>query len=195
MPKTQNPKLAIHLDLLKPQSNPEQVFVKLIHWLLSIGRYIFIFVEAVVLIAFAARFKLDSDLYDKKVAIETQLPYIEGLKPIEDLIKRTQLKLSTIDSAQKTYTDYPQILKGIADQTPAGIKLSLLTVEKKDAKTSFSLTGQAQNNNDVAAFFNGLKTSKLFTDVVITNISLEKNMMDFSVSANVDLSHLGGANL
>src|ERR1035437_695532 len=107
MPKSQNPKLVIRLDLLKPQSNPEKVFLKLIRWLLSTGRYIFIFVEAIVLIAFATRFKLDSDLSSKRDAIEQQIPYLESLKPTETLIKRTQLKLSTIDNSQKTYTNYP----------------------------------------------------------------------------------------
>ncbi len=55
-------KLAIHLNLLKPQSNPEQLPIKLFRWLLLSGRYIFVFVEALVLIAFAARFKLDADI-------------------------------------------------------------------------------------------------------------------------------------
>ena len=195
MPKLQNPRLAIHLDLLKPQSNPEKVFVKLIHWLLLTGRYIFIFVEAVVLIAFAARFKLDSDLSAKREAIEAQIPYIENLKPTENLIKHTQLKLSTIDTFQKSYTDYPQVLKGIADQTPIGIKISTLSIESKDAKTTLQLSGQAQNNNDVAAFLDGLKTNPLFVSVVITSINLEKNILDFSLTANIDLTRLGGKNL
>lgn len=195
MPKSRSPKLAIHLDLLKPQSNPEKILVKLIRWLLSTGRYIFVFVEALVLIAFAARFKLDSDLSAKREAIEEQIPYIESLKPYEDLIKQTQLKLSAIDSYQKTYTDYPQILKGIADQAPAGIKISTLSVENKDAKTTFQLSGLAQNNNDVAVFLDGLKLNQQFTNVTLVSVNLGKNILDFSLSASVDLTHSGGSNL
>lgn len=195
MPKLQNPKLAIHLDLLKPQSNPEKIFVKLIRWLLSTGRYIFIFVEAIVLIAFVSRFKLDSDLSTKREAIEEQIPYIESLKPYEDLIKHTQLKLSTIDSYQKTYTNYPQVLKEIAGQVPIGIKISSLSIKNKDSKTTFQLSGQAQNNNDVAVFLNGLKLNQLFTNVVIVSINLEKNILDFSITGSVNLANLGGKNL
>ena len=195
MPKVQNPKLAIHLDLLKPQSNPEKVFLKLIRWLLSTGRYIFIFVEAIVLIAFATRFKLESDLSAKRDAIESKIPYLQSLRPVEDLIKRAQLKLSTIDNYQKTYVDYPQILKGIADQTPVGIKVTTLSVDNKDTKTTFSLVGEAQNNNDVAAFLDGLKHNQLFTNVVITSVNLDKNILNFSLNANVDLTHLVGQNL
>ena len=61
---------AIDLNLLKPQSKPEKLPVRLLRWLLASGRYLFVFVEAIVLIAFAARFKLDEDLAAKKEDIE-----------------------------------------------------------------------------------------------------------------------------
>ena len=73
MPKAKIIKFpAINLDLLRPQSSPEKLFSRLLRWLLSTGRYIFIFVEALVLIVFISRFKLDDDLASKKEAIEQQ---------------------------------------------------------------------------------------------------------------------------
>ena len=182
MSKSQHPKLTIHLDLLKPQSNPEKLPVKLIRWLLSTGRFIFVFVEATVLIAFIARFKLDADLQSNKEAIEQQIPYIESLKPFEILIRQTQFKLSTIDSFYKTYADYPQILKKIAGQTPFGVKIVGLNMEKDVTKVTIHLTAQAQSNNDVAIFLAGLKQDQLFSDVTITGISFEKGSLNFSLS-------------
>ncbi len=192
MPKPQNPKLAIHLDLLKPQSNPEKILVKGTRWLLQTGRYIFIFVEAVVLIAFGARFKLDADLASKKEAIEQQIPYIESLRPFEILIRETQLKLSTIDSLQKASPNYPEILKKIADQTPAGVKIINLNIEKDVAKVGITLNGQAQNNNDVAILLGGLKQDSFFSDVNITSIGVEKGTLVFSLNIQ---AKLGGKNL
>lgn len=189
MPKPQNPKFAIHLDLLKPQSNPEQVFVKLMRWLLSTGRFIFIFVEALVLIAFAARFKLDADLAFKKETIEQQIPYIESLKPFEILIRQAQLKLSTIGSIRQTQADYPLILKKIADQTPNGVKITSLNIEKEVAKVTIHLNGQARTNNDLAIFLGGLKQEQQFSDVNITSIGFEGGSLIFSLSIQ---SKLGG---
>ena len=179
MPKV---KIGIHLDLLKPQSNPEKIPVKIIRWLLSTGRFIFIFVEIIVLIAFITRFKFDADLASKKEAIEQQIPYIESLKPFEILIRQTQFKLSTIDSFYKTYADYPQILKKIAGQTPFGVKIVGLNMEKDVTKVTIHLTAQAQSNNDVAIFLAGLKQDQLFSDVTITGISFEKGSLNFSLS-------------
>lgn len=194
MPKTKSPKLAINLDLLKPQSNPEKIPVKLLRWLLSSGRFIFIFVEALVLLAFVARFKLDGDLQSRKEAIEQQIPYIESLKPFEIIIRETQLKLSTISTFRKTYADYTQILKTIADQTPAGVKILSLNLEKSVSIITIHLSAQGQNNNDVALFLNGLRQDQHFSDVSITGVSLEKGSLNFSLTAQAKLSQ-GGKNL
>lgn len=183
MPKLQNPKLAIHLDLLKPQSAPEKILVKLFRWLPKTGRYIFIFVEAIVLIAFVSRFKLDADLASKKEAIEQQIPYIESLKPFEILIKDTQLKLATIDSVYKTSPDYEQILKRIAGQTPAGVRIINLTMKKDVAKVMIHLNAQAQNNSDLATLLGGLKQDQSFSEVEITSISFDKGSLNFSLAA------------
>lgn len=192
MPKSKNPKLTIHLDLLKSQSNPEKLLVRLIRWLLSTGRFIFIFVEALVLIAFIARFKLDADLQSNKEAIEQQIPYIESLKPFEILIRQTQFKLATIDSFYKTYADYSQILKAIADQTPNGVKISSLNLEKSASAITINLNAQAQNNNDLANFLAGLKQDQLFADVAISSISFDKGNLIFSLKFTAKLTNQGG---
>lgn len=192
MPKSTHPKLTIHLDLLKPQSNPEKLLVKLIRWLLSTGRFIFVFVEALVLIAFIARFKLDADLQANKEAIEQQIPYIESLKPFEISIRQTQFKLSTIDSFYKIYADYAQILKIIADQTPPGVKITNLNLDRNTSIVTINLNAQAQNNNDLATFLAGLKQDQLFPDANITSIGFEKGSLIFSLKFSTKLSNLGG---
>ena len=177
------PKLSIRLNLLKPQSNPEKIFVRFLRWLLSTGRYIFIFVEALVLLAFIARFKLDADIASKKEAIEQQIPYIESLKPYEKLIRQTQLKLSTIDNIKAASANFSDLFKKIADQTPSGIKVVSINLEKNVGGVTIQLTGQAQNNNDLAVFTLGLKQDPSFSNVNYTSISFEKGVINFSINA------------
>lgn len=181
MPKKKNP-LSIKLNLLKPQSNPEKLSVKLAQWLLSSGRYIFVFVEAVVLIAFATRFKLDADLASKKEAIEEQIPYIESLKPYETLIRNTQLKLSTIDSIKKNSPDWPDMFKKIAEQTPVGIKIISIKITNNTAASAISITGESQRNTDLNSFVSGLKSETAFSDVDIAGIGLEQGIITFTIN-------------
>ena len=179
------PKLGIHLNLLKPQSNPEKIFVKLVRWLLSTGRYIFIFVEGVVLLAFISRFKLDADIASKKEAIDQQIPYIESLKSYEVLIRQTQLKLSIINTIKNSSLNFADILKRIANQTPGGVKIISINLQKKDvSQVTIQLNGQSQNNNDLSIFTSGLKQDQNFSDVNISSIGLEKGLINFSINAS-----------
>ena len=185
------PKLGIHLNLLKPQSNPEKILIKLVRWLLSTGRYIFIFVEAIVLLAFISRFKLDADIASKKEAIDQQIPYIESLKSYEVTIRQTQLKLSTIDTIKSSSPNFADILKRIANQTPGSVKVISINFQKEASLVKIQLNGQSQNNNDLSVFTSGLKQDQKFSDVNITSIGLEKGLINFSISANFKQT-LGG---
>lgn len=191
MPKSENPKLTIHLDLLKPQSSPEKLLVKLIRWLLSSGRFIFVVVEAIVLIAFIARFKFDADLATNKEAINQKIPFLENQKSFEVQIRQTQFKLSTIDSFHKNYVDYGQILKNIATQTPPSVKIISLNMGKNVGFVAIQLSAVAQTNNDLAIFVNGLKQDQSFSNVNITGIGVKKGSVTFSLSAQTKLTGLG----
>lgn len=184
MPKPRT-RAGIFLDLLKPQSNPEKLPVHFIKWLLSSGRYIFIGVEALVLIAFLARFKLDADIQATKESIDSQVPYIQNLKPYEILIRQTQFKLSAIANLKETSVDYPSILKEISNQTPQGIKITSLTMTKQANNVDIKLSGQAQTNNDVSAFIAGLKSDNNFSNVNLASIGIEDNSLRFTTSLSV----------
>lgn len=194
MPKSKH-KPGISLNLLKPQSNPEKLLARLFKWLLSSGRYIFVLVEALVLIAFGARFKLDADLTAKKEAIEAQIPYIESLKPYEIVIRDTQLKLSTIDGAKRNSLDWPMALKKIADQTPFSVRLASINVTKDVGKGSIRITGQTPNGNDLISFIAGLKSDKAFSNVNLDNIGVEQATIAFTISASVRLGGIEEKNL
>lgn len=191
MPK-QSLKLAIHLDLLKPQSNPEKLLVRSVHWILSTGRYILIIVEGVVLIAFIARFKLDGDLASKKEVIDQQISYIEALRSYEILIRQTQFKLSTIAEAKTNSVDYPAILKKIADQTPTGVKITSLNLGKKVGQVNIQINAQAKSNTDVTSFVTGLREDQIFSEITLTSIGLDLDTITFTVNVSTKSNNTRG---
>lgn len=189
-----NSKLLIRLDLLKPQSSPEKLPVKFFRWLFSSGRLVFIFVEALVLLAFIARFKFDADLAAKKETIDQEISFIQSLKPYEILIRQTQSKLSTIDTYRTNATDYTKILKGIADQTPAGVKILTLNLTKTTGKVTVSINAEAQTNNDLSSFLAGLKEGG-FTQVTLASVGLEEGLTRFVINADSANTNTAGKNL
>lgn len=184
MPKPKSPRLKIHLDLLKPQSNPVKIYLKFFQWLLSTGRYIFIFVEGLVLIAFLMRFKLDADLANLNTAIEGQKPYIESLKSYDIRIRQTQLKLTSISTLDSSNPDYAQAIKRIAMQTPVNVKIISLILEKDVAKINIKMNGEATNNSDVGFFIAGLKSDNYFNNVNLASISVEEKITKFTIDAS-----------
>lgn len=190
--KTQ--KLSIRLDLLKPQSNPEKLPLKFLRWLLSSGRYIFIFVEALVLVAFISRFKLDADLADKKEEIDQGILFVESLQPDEILIRQTQLKLSTVAAFRASYPDYPQILKTIADQTPLGVKIINLNLKKDVGKATIAISAEAQTNGDMSNFITGLNKAGL-SGVALSSVGIEQGVIRFVINADSTIQNQKGRNL
>lgn len=183
MSKQNSNRLIIRLNLLKPQSNPEKLLVRLIRWLIFSGRYIFVVVEAIVLIAFAARFKLDADIAAKKEAIEEQIPYIESLKPYEILIRQTQLKLATISTIRTNSLDFAAVFKKIADQTPVSMKIDAINIERNQNTATVHLTGQTQINNDLTNFITRLRKDNSFDSVDLVSIALEQDVVKFTIDA------------
>lgn len=193
MPKHKKP-LNLSLNLLKPQNNPEKIPLQMIRWLLSSGRYIFVAVEALVLIAFGARFKLDADLAAKKEAIEEQIPYIESLKPYEILIRQTQLKLATIDNTKKNSFDWTTILKKIADQSPQSVTISSITIAK-NINTTLHVNGQTPINGDITSFVSNLREDPTFSSVSLASIVLEENVIKFTLDISVKGENSTGKSL
>jgi Tfp pilus assembly protein PilN len=186
-------KTFLKLNLLHPQSEPQKLAVKGLHWALSAGRYIVIIVEILVLTAFVARFKFDADIQSAKESIEEQLPFIQSLKNDEILIRRTQFQLSSIANIKNTSGNYSEILKAISDQTPVDVVLDNIDLGKTAGKVNVKISGTAKTNNDLSTFILGLKQSNSFTDINLASVGLEKGLIDFSLTASIQAK--GGKSL
>lgn len=182
-----NPKLLIRLDLLKSQTAAENLLAQAIRWIRSAGRYIFISVQAFVLVALIFRFKLDGDLEAFKKEVDQKKEFIQSLHSEEIAIRETQFKLVSIGTFFTTYVEYTQILKNLADQTPPGVKFTSLTLEKQEDKILIKLNAQSLSSNDVTLFIQGLKTSEGFSEVSLKTLGLEQNTIKFTVTMSAHL--------
>ncbi len=193
MPNKHDP-LKLRIDLLRPQSNPEKIYITFAKWLLSTGRYILVFVELLVLLAFLSRFKLDADIASTKEAIENQIPYIESLHPYEVTIRQTQLKLSTIKANNQNNADYIALLKKISEKIPTDIQITNIILTKDVGKIIITIRGGAKNNIDLNSMVNAFKTDESFKDVNLGGVGLEEGLINFNISATTNLGS-GGKSL
>lgn len=174
----------INIDLLKSQGSSPKIIAKTIKWLLSAGRYLIIFVELIVLIAFLTRFIFDAEIENVNESINRKVPYVEGLKPTEVLIKKTQHQLSTIKELKAISPKFDEIIQAIANQTPSNVSLGSVNIETVQDKIALRMEGSSQSNLELSNFIYGLKTSGNFSDVEIVNVDLGKGALNFSVASN-----------
>ena len=177
--------IKINLDLLRPQSQPQQLVIKIFKWLLSSGRFLIIAVEIVVLGAFLFRFKLDADIASTREAIEEQIPFIDSLGSDEKLIRKTQFQLSTIKTTKQSSPDFANILDNISKQTPSGVTLSTLNMGNGIGNISLKLVATATDNTQLNSFIAGLKSTSLFTDLTLADVSFEGGLINFTLTSNV----------
>lgn len=184
MPKNIN-QIKLNIDLLKPQSEPQKIPVRLLKWILSAGRYLIVFVEIVVLAAFVSRFKLDNDITETGEEIEGKIPFLQSLKEDEDLIRKFKFQITTISDLKSKRPQLADILDKIAAQTPSGITLSNITFDNTLGNVSIKITGVAQNNDQLATLVYGLRQDATFQGVNLANIGLEQGLINFSINCEV----------
>ncbi|MCL5410058.1 MAG: PilN domain-containing protein [Patescibacteria group bacterium] len=183
---TSNPDL-FKVNLLVHKEDQLKIEFKLVKWLLSSGKFIVIFVEIIVVGAFIARYKMDADLAAIKAKIAEQVPYIQSLKEDEILIKQTQFQLNTIKQIRQESPAYTSIMQKISQETPQDIILSNVALDRTRTypTTSITITGTTPNTISLAAFLRALQKDSSFTDVTLTNLSLEEKS-DFTITANLN---------
>ncbi len=151
-----------------PQEEWEKTsFGKFLKWVLTVGRYIVIITELIVILAFLSRFKLDRDLTDFNEKVKQQQAIINASAQFEKEFRFLQKRLSTIEGLRKTQLETDQILTELGNLTPVDVYLDNFAVTDKQV----SLTATALSEAGLATFLNNLKASPKFTKLTISNVS------------------------
>lgn len=174
------------VNLLLNKNEQVKLQVKLLKWVLSSGRFIVVFVELIVIMAFVYRYKLDGDLADIQEKINEQVPYIESLKNDEILIRETQFQLSTIKQIKSSSPDFPQVLVKLSELTPKTIRLTGISFDRSQVltRTTMSITGQTPSNLELSAYIKALQKEPTFTEISLTNISFE-GQTTFTITGSI----------
>lgn len=163
------------VNLLVQKGIQPKLYLKILNWVLSSGRFIVIFVEIVVIIAVVYKYKLDTEYASLQDKIQQQIPYIQSLKNDELLIRQTQYQLSMIKQNKSANPDFSQVVFLIAALTPQSIKLSNITFDRTQSypNTNLTITGESPSVIQISAFIKALKKDPTFADIALTNLSLE----------------------
>ena len=184
-------KPAINLDILRPQGESRKLHIALFGWLLSSGRYTIIIVEIIVLVSFVLRFKLDADLAKTKEGIDEQIPLIESSRNEEQFIRKTQYQLTAIKDTKNNSANFSNLMQEIASQTPIGVTVQNINMEKETSRINLRISGVAADNNNLTSYITGLRAGG-FSDATIADVELDRDRLNFTINATANLTSGSG---
>lgn len=173
----------VKINLLIPQGNVEKLAGKSLKWLLSYGQYIAILAAIILFIIFFIQYRMEGELSSINQQINQQIDHIDSLSPQLVQIGNLQVKLTDIKGTYTNTPDWQGFFSSLADQVPTGVRLVSMTIDHSSPPSLlFKITGTSDSNNDVAVFIKGLRNNTPFKDIVLTNLSLDQNQYDFSIT-------------
>jgi len=160
------------INLLPRDDFERKAVGKFLIWALTVGRWIVVVVELVVILAFLSRFKLDRDIADLYESIRAKQSIIENNAPFEKDFRRFQSRLVTADTLTKNQLQAVPIIQAVAASLPTEVVLTNFNFEAGEVR----LSGISLSENGIKSLVNNLKNSTVLSDISITNVAKQEEM-------------------
>ena len=125
----------ININLLDQDTFSQSYIGKVLLWALSVGRYIVVFTELIVILSFLSRFKLDRELTDLNEEIEKQKTIIKSYGDLEQRFRLVQDKISYVDENSSQYSPN-QILEILQRTMPLDVKVDQVGLQSDSIRLS-----------------------------------------------------------
>lgn len=168
------------INLLSESRFEKSAWGKFLKWALTFGRWVVIFTELVVILAFLSRFKLDRDLTDLYERIEQKQAIIESARSFEEEFRLLQKKIKIIKELEEGQLKSESLLLSLASLLPNDIYLENLSLEAG----TLNLTAKALSENSLRRFLNQLISSEEFSQVSLgkTEKITKEGVIKFSLT-------------
>ncbi len=174
----------ININLLPNEDLDKTSTGRFLKWALSVGRYIVIFTELVVLIAFGSRFWLDRTLNDLHKSIIQKQAIIKSAKDLEQQSRSIQNRLHEAGNILISNLAAEDILKLLGKITPTDIVFDNMVI----TKTQVNISASTLSELSLSVFIYNLRNSKIFSDISLDNVEKNKKQqgeISFSLSAKL----------
>lgn len=154
------------INLLSNNKFNSTTLGKISQWSMSVGRWIVVVTELIVLIALFSRFHLDRKKADLIEEISHKKPVLEAGVTEEQQIRDLQKKLNVIKQVLQKQYDYDQILAELGRARPQGVYFTSLSISNQ----KIYVRGSAQTESSIAGMEYQLSHSPFFKWVQLSRI-------------------------
>ena len=179
------------ISLLPDEENPDALSARIFRWLTTVGRYIIVLTELIVICAFLSRFWLDRMNSDLSEVIRQQEAILDSTGSFETQYSQLQQRLSVIKGFYQNQPEYQSKVQTLTDSTPLDITYTRLALShNKDNSISADISFSAYQESSIIDFITNLIVNPQIASVNIQTI--EKKPKEDSY--DVDLTLLFGKN-
>ncbi len=160
-----------HINLLPKDEFEISTLGRVLKWLLGTFRFIVIFTEMIVMIAFLSRFWLDAKSNDLNAEIKQKQVLISSYAPVETEFTVIQKRMLTLTQFSTESVKPSELIDTIVPLIPSDIKLNLISASELQNK----FEGESLSEKAIAQLIANLENSKKFTKISLGEISSKKD--------------------
>jgi len=176
------PAANLGINLLNPDPFKTSFIGRVMLWALSIGRYIVVFTELIVILSFVSRFKLDRDLTDLNTEIVRQQAIVESYGNLEEVVRGLQKQLAFI--SKELQQPQPQTyLDLVVPLLPIDVKLNQMQMSGDIVRIEATALSQA----GFRQFIRSLESSPQVEGLELSQVTSEEGNgnIEFTLSISV----------
>ncbi len=176
------------ISLLPEENNSQSFSNRFIRWLTTAGRFVIVFTELIVVIAFISRFWLDRKNADLSETIRQQTAILESTKDFENEYLVLQQRLEFVRKYYNQAPDYAPKIQSLIESSPPGIVYDRfsLTQPEESSLVQSDMTVFAYQESSIVDFITNLILNPNIGNVNIKNI--EKKPKDTKYTISLSLS-------
>ena len=178
-------KLPKSINLIETINPPGDTFTIFYEWTFTIGKYLLIFVQVIIIIVFIIRLSVDKINNDLTNDINNQVELLlqAGVRENEGRYRNFQALFEDLDYLYENRAVHARTIVSILDSIPSDIELENFSFNNGRVSSSFI----ASSLDDIQSYENFLKQSPEYTDVRINLEIVSDEEYEFSANYNINI--------
>lgn len=175
------------LSLLPDSNNPNSFSAKFIKWLTTVGRWVIVLTELIVISAFISRFWLDRKNSDLSDVIRQKQAILESSQVFETKFLSFQKRLNFIKAFYGQNHDYSTKIDSLVGSAPKDLVYKNLnfTSDSSTNKINANATVTAFTEDSIIKFITNLMSNSDIETVKINQIEKKAKDNNYSISLSV----------
>lgn len=155
------------INLLPKEPWETGILGQLIPWTLSVGRYVVVLTELMVISAFLYKFSLDGKQFDLQEKIRQKQAIINSYEDLEANFRQVQLQINSVKEVENKAMKAGEVLDALGQMTPIDAAYESITIDNDGV----SLQGTVLSEIGLATLLTQTQASQNFDRVSLENVS------------------------